>query len=62
MRRAASSRDDRRNETPGLPESKSDAAWKAMTAIEADEADRWTEVEEHLVQPHDGKRWKYFSK
>ena len=42
----------------------SEVAWKAMTAIEADESDRWNDIEEHWlrVQDHDAKRWKYFAK
>lgn len=64
-RRVAPSRDARRNGDAhaGL-ESHSEAAWKAMTAIEADESDRWNHVEEHLlhVHDHDAKRWKYLAK
>ncbi len=64
-RRDAPSRNARRNDAAhtGL-ESHSEAAWKAMTAIEVDESDRWTAVEEHLLRSHDqdAKRWKYFAK
>ena len=64
-RRAAPSRNDRHNDAShaGL-ESHSEAAWKAMTAIEGDDSDRWNYVEEHLLRSHDqdAKRWKYFAK
>lgn len=63
MRKAASSRDTRRAEGTGLSESRSDAAWKAMTDVDADESDRWNDIEEHLfTERQDPKRWKYFAK
>ena len=64
-RRAAPSRDARHDDDAHAgPESKSEAAWKAMTAINADDSDRWNEIEEHLLRSHDqdAKRWKYFAK
>lgn len=50
---------------PVVPqESRADAAWKAMTSVEADESDRWNDIEENLHRSHsnDPKRWKYFGK
>ncbi len=48
-------------------EAASERGWHALAAPESDEADRWSEVEEHLLkagQDHDHslRRWKYFSK
>lgn len=42
----------------------SEETWKAMTALDSDELDRWTDIEEHLLRAHenDPKRWKYFAK
>ncbi|MBI5200705.1 MAG: hypothetical protein HY925_03880 [Elusimicrobia bacterium] len=64
-RRAAPSNNGRRNDDAqtGLG-SHSEAAWKAMTSVEADDSDRWNAVEEHLVRSNDqdAKRWKYFGK
>lgn len=42
----------------------SEKAWQRMTAP-IDEADPWTQVEEHLLERRDGdsdRRWKFFSK
>ena len=43
----------------------SEKAWQRMTAP-LDDADPWTQVEEHLVAKESGadaeRRWKYFSK
>lgn len=64
-RRAAPSRNERRNDAAhaGI-ENHSEDTWKAMTDVEADDSDRWNDVEEHLLrnQDHDVKRWKYFAK
>ena len=47
---------------------KSELSWLSMTAAPpADENDRWSAVEEHLLsrsreQDHSARRWKYFAK
>jgi hypothetical protein len=42
----------------------SEKAWQRMTAP-VDEADPWTQVEEHMLERRDGdseRRWKFFAK
>jgi len=42
----------------------SEKAWQRMTAP-IDDADPWTQVEEHMLERRDGdsdRRWKFFSK
>lgn len=57
------SHDNRRHDADRM-DGHSEQAWKAMTATDADELDRWTDIEEHLLRVHenDPKRWKYFAK
>lgn len=49
-----------------LRHQQSEKAWQRLTAL-PDGEDRWTEVEEHLLDKerqadHAERRWKYFSK
>lgn len=63
-RKFLDSRSARLDEAAHAADGHSESAWKAMTAIEADEADRWNDIEEHLLraQDHDVKHWKFFAK
>ena len=41
------------------PQHRSEIAWNAMISPEHDERDRWSDVEEQLLQGQEQKRWKY---
>lgn len=56
-----------RKKSKPSPPKDSEKVWLKMTDAAPDEADRWSNVEEDLVdktQQHDHseRRWKYFSK